>query len=115
MRNLISLLLLASFGLGLAAGPHPCMAVERVRETPTHSCHQAAGPASDLQVRAGVPSHDVGEDCCDTSCRHACHMQAVSELKPATFAMVLVSVAGGETPRCTLPLFVHPIDHIPLA
>lgn len=114
MRNLFTLLLLATFGVVLLAGPHPCMAFEEKQESPPPSCHQTAGPSNDLQVRSGAPSHSDGQDCCDPSCLHTCHAQALFGLKPRIFAMVPVSVAVAETPRGTLPQFAPPIDHIPL-
>lgn len=113
-RRLFTLLLLAVFGFGLLAGPHPCAAAHGERESAQPSCHEAAHPSDGPEVRADASPSDDGRDCCDTLCRHACHMTAVAEASPVTFAIAPVSQAVAEVSGAGLPLFAHPIDHIPL-
>ena len=112
MRPLSSLLLLVAFGLGLLLGPHPCSARHGERDgAPEASCHSAepSGP----QVREAA--HEDGDDCCGTFCQHACHGTAIAETGPMAFAISPVSEATVEPSGSGLPLFAHPIDHIPLA
>lgn len=113
-RKLFTLLLLATFGFGLLGGPHPCMASEAERESRQSSCHQEADSANgfDIRMSASPPGGDRG--CCDTICRYACHMTAVAEGLPMAFAIAPISEAVAEVPGSGLPLFAHPIDHVPL-
>lgn len=97
-----TLLLLVAFGLGFLVGPHPCGAAHGEKESAKPSCHETQpSPA------------DGGGDCGD-SCQHACHMTAIAEAEPVVFAMSPVSEAMDEPSGSGLPLFAHPIDHIPL-
>ena len=114
-RKLFSLVLLATFGLGLFLGPHPCGASHGERKSARQqmSCHAPAPAAAGEQVRAEAQEED-GNGCGDF-CRHACHMTAIAAPAPAAFAFSPVSGAAGEPSGSGLPLFAHPIDHIPLA
>lgn len=119
-RKLFSLVLLAAFGLGLFLGPHPCGAAHGERKSAQQemSCHASASHASTPgaegeQVRAEAQEED-GNGCGDF-CRHACHMTAIAAPAPAAFAASPVSATAGEPSGSGLPLFAHPIDHIPLA
>lgn len=115
-RNLFALVLLAAFGLGLFLGPHPCGAShgERTSAQPQMSCHASApSAAAGEQVRTAAQEED-GNGCGDF-CQHACHMTAIAAAAPAAFAFSPVSVTTGEPSGSGLPLFAHPIDHIPLA
>lgn len=110
-RKLFALFFLAAFGFGLLAGAHPCqaMAGEAGSEEGGHSaCHQAAG------ADAPAPSEE-DENGCGTSCQHACHMTAVAAGGSMAFAIAPVALAVVEASGSGLPLFAHPIDHIPLA
>lgn len=111
-RRLFTLLLLAVFGFGLLAGPHPCQAAPEERESAQPSCHEAAHPAAGPE--AGAATSDAEQDCCDTLCRHACHMTAVAEASPVDFAIAPVSLAVAEASGSGPSLFAQPIDHIPL-
>lgn len=114
-RSLVALFLLAAFGFGLFAGPHPCAAAHREREkSAPPSCHAAARPADGPEVRTGASPSEGGKNCCDTFCQHACHMTAVAEAVPIAFAIAPVSQTVAEAPVSGAPLFVQPIDHIPL-
>ena len=110
-RNLSALLLLAVFGLGLLLGPHPCGALHGKQESRQASCHESE--PSGKQV--GHETQQDGDDCCSIFCEHACHMTAIAEAGPVAFAISLVSEATVEPSGSGLPLFAHPIDHIPLA
>ncbi|MEA2559741.1 MAG: hypothetical protein QOH06_1245 [Acidobacteriota bacterium] len=110
-RNLSALLLLAVFGLGLVLGPHPCSARHGERESRQASCHESKH--SGKQIRHETQQgHD---DCCSTFCQHACHVTAIAEAGPVAFVMSPVSGATLDPSGSGLPLFAHPIDHIPLA
>ena len=110
-RKLFALLLVAVFGLGLLAGPHPCGAPHAERGSAQASCHEKAQPSpAGQQVRA-----DVQEDGCGTFCQHACHMTAIAEAQPVAFAISPAFESIAEPSGSGLPLFGHPIDHIPLA
>jgi hypothetical protein len=114
-RRLFTLLLLAVFGFGLFAGPHPCAVAhgEREKSAPP-SCHAAAHPADGPEVSTDASPSDDGKNCCDTFCRHACHMTAVAEAVPVTFAIAPVSLAVAEVTASEISPIAHPIDHIPL-
>ncbi|HET9228827.1 MAG TPA: hypothetical protein VFR31_19260 [Thermoanaerobaculia bacterium] len=105
-RSLSTVLLLAAFALGFLSGPHPCVASHEKKESARPSCHETQ-PAPD------APDED-GSGCGD-SCQHACHMTAIAEAEPVTFSMSPVAKATDEPSGSGLPLFAHPIDHIPLA
>lgn len=113
VRRLSSLLLVAALGLGLFLGPHPCGARHEERNEERNdaqaSCHgsEPAGP----QVRVD----EDGDDCCTAFCQHACHVTAIAEAGLPAFAISPVSGATVELSGSGLPLFAHPIDHIPLA
>jgi hypothetical protein len=81
-----------------------------------HSCHEAAGPSNGPEAHKDAPPspHD-GQDCCNTFCQHACHSTAVAETVQVVIAVMPVSPAIGEASVSGLPVFAHPIDHIPLA
>lgn len=123
-RAFTALIVLAALGFGLLGGAHPCSEWREGGEAPAaaSSCHAGHGLArtntDDHGVfeQAGVPSHgrDSSEGC-GTSCRHACHMTAVAETVPGAFAIAPVAQAVIEAGDPGLPLFVPPIDHIPLA
>jgi len=111
-RNRLSaLLLLAVLGLGLLLGPHPCSALHGKQESGQASCHESE--PSGKQVRHETQQDD--DDCCSTFCQHACHVTAIAEAGPVAFAITLVSGTTVEPSGHGLPLFAHPIDHIPLA
>ncbi|HVG06558.1 MAG TPA: hypothetical protein VNM67_02565 [Thermoanaerobaculia bacterium] len=113
-RHLSTLLLLAVFGLGLVLGPHPCSARHGrhgEQETVKASCHESE--PSGKQVRH--ETQQDADDCCSTFCQHACHVTAIAEAGPVAFAFSPVSGATVEPSITGLPLFAHPIDHIPLA
>lgn len=112
-RLLSALLLLAAFGLGFLLGPHPCGASHAKRESAQASCHEAETSPNGPQVREVLQHGD--DDCCSTFCQHACHGTAIAEAGTAAFAISPVSEAAVETSGAGLPLFAHPIDHIPLA
>jgi hypothetical protein len=113
-RRFFTLLLLAVFGFGLLAGAHPCAASHEERESAPPSCHQAAPPADSPETGTGASPSDDGRDGCDTFCQHACHMTAVAEASPVTFAIAPVSLAVAEVFASGPSLFAQPIDHIPL-
>jgi hypothetical protein len=113
-RVLSALLLVAAFGLGLLAGPHPCGAPHAERESAQASCHEAETSPAGQQVRADAQQEEDGSGC-GTFCRHACHMTAIAEAAPVAFAISPVSESLAEPSGSGLPLFGHPIDHIPLA
>lgn len=115
VRRLFILLLLAVFGHGLFTGPHPCQTRSQEERKSQPSCHESAGPPAGFEIRAGVPSQSQEQDCCDTLCQHACHMTAIAEARPVTFAIAApIAEAVVEAPGLGLPLFAHPIDHVPL-
>ena len=110
-RNRLSaLLLLAVFGLGFILGPHPCSARHGAQERRQASCHEAE--PSGRQIGHETPQDDDG---CSTFCQHACHVTAIAEAVPVAFSICPVSEATVEPSGSGLPLFGHPIDHIPLA
>lgn len=117
-RRFFSLLLLAVFGFGLLAGPHPCQAarVEKPGEEKTAqpSCHGTAAQASKALEAGATTPEDDDRGCCDTFCRHACHMTAVAAASPVAFAIAPVSLTVAEVSGAGPPLFAQPIDHIPL-
>jgi hypothetical protein len=113
-RSLVALLLLSLFGSGMLAGPHPCEASHGERESGQPSCHEAAESPQSPGVRADASPSEDERSCCDTLCRHACHRTAVAAATPIAFAIAPVSQAVAEVPGSGLPLFAHPIDHIPL-
>lgn len=117
-RRFFTLLLLAVFGFGLLAGAHPCAASQGERpgeeKNAQPSCHQAAHPADGGETGPGASHSDEGRDGCDTFCQHACHMTAVAEASPVTFAITPVSEAIAEVSGSGPPLVAHPIDHVPL-
>ena len=116
-RPLAALILLAAFGLGLLAGAHPCGAGhggEKLQRS--SSCHAGMEAGHGASVLPGVPSQDEGpSSCCDTFCQHACHMTAVAAALPVAFAIAPVAQTMTEADDPGQALFVHPIDHIPLA
>lgn len=103
-RHLLSLLLLTVLSLGLFAGPHPCKKPDPARKSP-HSCHEAAQGQQ----------QDDKEDCSDSSCQHACHMNAIADVVRIVFTVTPVSQAIVEPSDPDFLLFAQPIDHIPLA
>ena len=111
-RPLSALLLLAAFGFGLLLGPHPCGASHAVRESAQASCHEPEPSPAGPQVHAGL--QEDGGDCCGTFCPHACHVTATAAAGPMAFAIPPVSGTTVEPSGSGLPLFAHPIDHIPL-
>ena len=116
-RPLAALLLLAAFGLGLLAGAHPCGARPAGEEHHQRSsCHEGMAKGHGASVLPSAPPQDEGpSSCCDTFCQHACHMTAVAAALPVAFAIAPVARAVTEAYDPGLALFVHPIDHIPLA
>lgn len=113
-RRFFTLLLLTVFGFGLLSGPHPCKPSHGEQENAQPSCHAAAHASNSPEVRADASPSDEDQSCCDTLCQHACHMTAVAEASPIPFAIAPVSLAVAEVSGSGLPLFAHPIDHIPL-
>lgn len=112
-RNLFALLLLAVLGLGLFLGPHPCSAGHGERESRVSSCHEAETSPDSPEIRESL--QQAGDDCCSTFCQHACHVTAIAAAEPVAFAIELASQATVDASGHGLPLFAHPIDHIPLA
>lgn len=112
-RQLFALLLVAAFGLGLFSGVHPCGASHAERESAQASCHEAEPSPAGQQLRADAQEEDGNG--CGSFCRHACHMAALAEAEPVAFAIAPVSESLAEPSGSGLPLFAHPIDHIPLA
>ena len=113
-RRLFStLLLLVAFGFGFLMGPHPCGASHAEPESAQASCHEAETSLDGPQVREALQHGD--EDCCGTFCQHVCHGTAISEAEPVASAISPSSEATVEPSGSGLPLFAHPIDHIPLA
>jgi hypothetical protein len=114
-RNALALTLLAAFGLGLVAGPHPCSAQhEAGRGGRAPSCHDTTKPGHAALAQASVSSHGESS-CCDTFCLHACHTSAVAEVEPVPFVIAPVAPAVAAAPDPGLALFAHAIDHVPLA
>lgn len=119
-KRVLALFLLAAFGFGLLAGPHPCSALQggEPDRPSTSSCHGVAGEeaGNGAHANASLPpgDHD-SDDCCDAFCGHACQMTAVFENEPALFSIPSVSPVLAAAPGRGLPLFTHPIDHVPLA
>ena len=108
MRRLFSsLLLLVAFGFGFLMGPHPCGASHAERESAPASCHETQPSPSG--------AHEEDGNGCGAFCQHACHMAAIAEAEPVAFAISPVSEMTVEPSGSGLPLFAHPIDHIPLA
>ena len=114
LRHLLSLLLLTALSLGLFAGPHPCKAAHQTRESP-HSCHEEARGSSGPGFHKEAPPQEEGGDCCNTVCQHACSATAIAAAGQTAVATVPVSQAVVEVVGSDLPLFAHPIDHVPLA
>lgn len=119
-RRFFSLLLLAVFGFGLLAGPHPCKAAHKERsgeeKSAQPSCHGTAAHSSDgpAAVAGATAPDDDERGCCETSCRHACHMTAVAAASSVAISIAPVSQAVAEVSGAGPPLFAQPIDHIPL-
>ncbi|MFP5286618.1 MAG: hypothetical protein ACLGI9_12825 [Thermoanaerobaculia bacterium] len=112
-RHLFALVLLAAFGLGLFAGPHPCSAGHGEAQSAQPSCHESAPSPAGPEIRADM--QEDGGDCCGTFCPHACHVTATPAAGTMAFSISPVSETAGEPSGSGLPLFAHPIDHIPLA
>lgn len=112
-RQLSALLLLAALGFSLLLGPHPCRASHAVRESAQASCHEAETSPDGPEIRESLQQD--GDDCCGTFCQHACQGTAIAAAGTAAFAISPVSEAIHEPSGSGLPLFAHPIDHIPLA
>lgn len=106
-RKLFALFFLAAFGFGLLAGAHPCQAAMGEQDSGHSACHQGEG--------ADAPAPSEEQNGCGTSCQHACHMTAVAAGGSMAFAIAPVALAVVEASVSGLPLFAHPIDHIPLA
>lgn len=117
MRNLLTLILLATFSLGLVAGPHPSCAPEPggKRVSPRASCHHAASskvaPATEHRSHG---SHGP-RNCCDILCQHACQMVALAGVQPVLFVDTPVAGEAAEEAAPTIVRFAAAIDHIPLA
>lgn len=80
------------------------------------SCHEAAGASDDAAAHKHAPSQGKeGQDCCNTFCQHACHTTAIAAAERLGFAVTPVSQAVVEPSGSELPLFAHPLDHVPLA
>jgi len=113
VRHFSALLLLSVLSLGLLAGPHPCKASHQERESAHSSCHEADSSSKVPEVQQDSPSQS--DPCCSTFCRHACQMTAVAEADQAIVDIAPVSQAVVDASDFGLPLFAHPIDHVPLA
>jgi len=122
MRDrLIALLLLLVFCGSLAAGPHPChaqgTAPEPVKQSQT-ACHHA-GSADSTTGQGASSSSEHEDDCCSggqgSLCQHACHMVALVRAQTLLFAVQPQAQLVAPAIDRSLPLFVPPIDHIPLA
>lgn len=120
MRHLFTLLLLATFGFGLAAGPNPCSPEPGGKGVSPHaSCHQAGSPAASAKLsRAMAPSSHPAHDrnnCCDLLCQHACHGSALAGAQWVHFAVVPAAGEAIAEPDPTFARFASPIDHVPLS
>lgn len=122
-RSFVVLFLLVALSSGLLAGPHPCHARQgegRDRPSSSASCHGTESreeTRDGASAQASVPAQDQDHDpadCCSTSCRYACQMTATTEACPAAFTIAAVAQVAVEAPGHDLPLFAHPIDHVPL-
>lgn len=120
MRSLLTLLLLATFGLGLAAGPNPCAPELGGKGVSPHaSCHQTASSAASAKLSRAMalsshPAHGRN-NCCDILCQHACHGSALAGAQWVHFAVVPVAGEAGAETGPTFARFASPIDHVPLA
>lgn len=115
-RYFSALLLLAVFGLGLLLGPHPCVAERADPASGKASCHEAEPKPTPTGPQLSNDSTQQGEgDCCGTLCQHACHVTAIAAPELVAFAISPVFETLMESAGSGLPLFAHPIDHIPLA
>jgi hypothetical protein len=115
-RQLSSLLLIAAFGLGFVLGPHPCRAWHAAPKSAHASCHEAGSSAADQQARTDAQEEqEESGDCCKTFCQHTCNMPAIAAAETAAFAFSPDFQPSFEPAGSTLPLFAHPIDHVPLA
>lgn len=113
-RNALALILLAAFGFGLVASPHPCNARHEARHEDKRGGHASACHDTTQAGRAAV-ARASESSCCDTFCQHACHMSAIVEVEPLSFVIAPVAPAVAGAPDPGLPLFTHAIDHVPLA
>lgn len=112
MKKPLALFLVAAFGVGLLAGPHPCKAQHGGPAVRHASCsaHQSAH-------QKGAPTQEPSSkrDCCDTFCRHSCQATAIATAEPSAIVLGPVAQAVAEVPGRGLPPIAHTIDHIPLA
>jgi hypothetical protein len=121
MRNFLTLLLLATFGLGFVAGPHPCAPEpgDKGVSPQQPSCHEMASSAapSKFSGATGHPSHNSHgpKNCCDILCQHACNMVALAGAHSVLFAAIPVSCEDAAETDSTVFRFCSAIEHIPLA
>jgi hypothetical protein len=127
-KKILAALIFLALGLGLVAGPHPCGGRQGENGRPEASCHgkssgmAMAGMGMDraahaAPTRGNLPAHGHGgpANCCDTFCQHACQMPAIAAAQPVAFAIEPVALTVVEPSDPGLPLFAHPLDHVPLA
>jgi hypothetical protein len=107
-RRVFALLLLAAFGLGFALGPHPCRAWHQPPKSAPASCHK------EEPSQARTDAQEESGNCCKTFCQHSCHMPAIAAAATAAFAFSPGFQEALEPAGSRLPLFAHPIDHVPL-
>jgi len=113
-RIALALTLLATFGFGLLAGPHPCSARHKEeRGRPSASCHGMEDKGA-VWAQASLPSHESA-NCCDTFCGHACQMTAAGDGEPGSLIIAPVAPAVAEAPDLGPSLVPHAIDHVPLS
>lgn len=115
MRNrLLALLLLLVFAGGLLAGPHQCQAQATAPDSGKESESACHGTEHEATSTPGQSEDE--DDCCSQSgCEHACHMVAVVQIQVVIFAVEPQAQLDSPAIGRSLPLFAHPIDHIPLA
>jgi hypothetical protein len=118
-KRLISLAVLLAFAFCVAAGHLPCRAEQAARETEPDvrtSCHASATPVAAPTLQDGFSAS--GHDCCSEEhglCQHACHMVADMRGGAPRFSVEASTRMLPAAVDRSLPLFAHPIDHIPLA
>jgi hypothetical protein len=112
----IALLLLLALGLRLGVGPHPCHAMAM-------KMAMAAGAAKPGSCHGGgqrspkvpLPGED---DCCKGGhilCERGCQTAAVLQIALPAPAVLPFQQQVSCLDDLSTPLFVFPIDHIPLA
>ena len=119
-RRRIAPVVLFALLAGLAAGPHPCHAVEARRAMPSMS-HCMAGRAG--APEAGAVLHGPARGCCGlpgnspgdtTQCERTCSLLAVLYIAPALSPSGAAHALPVSDREHRLSRFTLAIDHIPL-